>query len=74
MANDEVIVNLDFSNALNSVKREAVLNETVLKLLEAYRFVTLPTLDPHFSNLAIVWFHPLKAYNKATHWDHYCFV
>ena len=38
MANDDVIVKLDFNNAFNTVRRDAVLNSVAEKVPEVYRF------------------------------------
>lgn len=38
MADDEVLVKLDFSNAFNSIRRDAVLNAVAAKLPELYAF------------------------------------
>jgi len=38
MTNDDAIVKLDFSNAFNTVRRDAILNAVSIKLPEIYRF------------------------------------
>ena len=46
MSDDEVVVKLDFTNAFNTVRRDAVLNAVAVKIPEIFRFCQTAYGDP----------------------------